>query len=513
MSWWNTSTVADFATDFLPTGAYNVSLRNVTGTGQVDGGSLWTDVALGIVLGSLCLLTSVGNAMVLHAVRTNRDLQTVSNFFIVSLAVSDLAVGTVVMPLSTVNIVAHQWVLGLPVCQVWLSVDYVASTASIFNLFVLNLDRYWSVTTPLKYMRKRTKRRAMAFIALVWGVSSLWIIPIVGWHVFEFGGVRKVPGDVCDTEFSSNCTFKVLTSLFNFYFPMILMSVIYAQIYNKVRLFNLSVHISRGSVPTENDIKMHEGLRRSSTSELQRLRARRGSLSVAGDKIRGTSPEKKSSPAKSCNGPRGSQQPVSVLAKMTSQNNTAVHSVIDTVPDDVKYLSVDNKESCSRRSSGDMPPIPEDESDLKSERKSSKMSWPGGRLSPRRSIGDPQGSPSKQASAKKRLSLTRGSLLRRMNLKNRSRMHSERKAAKQLGILMGCFVACWLPYSILFVAFCNSTDIGENILIGATWLGYINSTMNPFLYPLCNDNFKRAFRKMLGCGEGSQLQTTTTSRL
>ncbi|KAI8511671.1 Histamine H1 receptor [Branchiostoma belcheri] len=110
-------TVADFATDFLPTEAYNVSLGNVTSAGQVDGGSLWTDVALGIVLGSLCLLTSVGNAMVLHAVRTNRDLQTVSNFFIVSLAVSDLAVGTVVMPLSTVNIVAHQWVLGLPVCQ------------------------------------------------------------------------------------------------------------------------------------------------------------------------------------------------------------------------------------------------------------------------------------------------------------------------------------------------------------------------------------------------------------
>ncbi|CAH1264797.1 HRH1 [Branchiostoma lanceolatum] len=500
---WNT-TVADFATDFLPTAPYNGSLGNVTAAGAADGGSLWTDVALGIVLGSLCLLTSVGNAMVLHAVRTNRDLQTVSNFFIVSLAVSDLAVGTVVMPLSTVNIVAHQWVLGLPVCQVWLSVDYVASTASIFNLFVLNLDRYWSVTTPLQYMRKRTKRRAMLFIALVWGVSALWIIPVVGWHAFAFGGARNVPDDVCDTEFNANCTFKVITSLFNFYIPMVLMSVIYAQIYNKVRKRhkNLSVHISRGSVPTNNDIKMHEGLRRSSTSELQRLKAKRGSL--VGDKIRGPSPEKKS-PAKSCNGPRG--QPVSVLAKMSSQNNT-IQSVIDTAPDDAKYLSVDKTDSSSRRSSAEMPPIPEDGSDLKSERKSSKMSWPGGRLSPRKSIADPQGSPSKQASTKKRLSLTRGSLLRRMNLKNRSRMHSERKAAKQLGILMGCFVACWLPYSILFVAFCNS-DISEDILIGATWLGYINSTMNPFLYPLCNDNFKRAFRKMLGCGEGSQLQTSS----
>ncbi|XP_035678130.1 probable G-protein coupled receptor No18 [Branchiostoma floridae] len=510
---WNT-TIADFATDFLPTTAYdgNGSFGgNVTAVGPVDGGSVWTDVALGIVLGSLCLLTSVGNAMVLHAVRTNRDLQTVSNFFIVSLAVSDLAVGTVVMPLSTVNIVAHQWVLGLPVCQVWLSVDYVASTASIFNLFVLNLDRYWSVTTPLKYMRKRTKRRAMAFIALVWGVSALWIIPIVGWHAFEFGGVRKVPGDVCDTEFNANCTFKVITSLFNFYFPMILMSVIYAQIYNKVRKRhkNLSVHISRGSVPTENDIKMHEGLRRSSTSELQRLRTRRGSC--VGDKIRGPSPEQKS-PAKSCNGPRG--QPVAVLAKMSSPNNT-IQSVIDTLPpDDGKYLSVDKTDSGdSRRSSAEMPPIPEDGSALKSERKSSKLSWPGGRLSPRKSIADLQGSPSKQGSTKKRLSLTRGSLLRRMNLKNRSRMHSERKAAKQLGILMGCFVACWLPYSILFVAFCNSGDISEDILIGATWLGYINSTMNPFLYPLCNDNFKRAFRKMLGCGDGSNLQNSTTSRL
>ncbi|KAI8504263.1 Histamine H1 receptor [Branchiostoma belcheri] len=79
--------------------------------------AVWKDTALGIVLACLCLVTCVGNAMVLHAVRTNKELQTVSNFFIVSLAVSDLVVGTGVMSLSTAYILAEEWRFGLALCQ------------------------------------------------------------------------------------------------------------------------------------------------------------------------------------------------------------------------------------------------------------------------------------------------------------------------------------------------------------------------------------------------------------
>ena len=117
------------------------------------------------------------------------------------------------MPISAIYIFTVEWVFGLVVCQFWIAVDYLASTASILNLFILSLDRYWSVTSPLKYLRKRTKKRAMLMISVVWFVSSLWLIPIIGWHYFEHDGVRTVPPNVCDTEYATNTVLKIITGI------------------------------------------------------------------------------------------------------------------------------------------------------------------------------------------------------------------------------------------------------------------------------------------------------------
>ena len=87
------------------------------------------------------------------------------------------------------------WRFGYVVCQFWLSVDYTASTASIFNLFILSLDRYWSITSPLRYLRRRTKKRALVMIALAWTGASMWVIPILGWHHILFAGRRQQPGE------------------------------------------------------------------------------------------------------------------------------------------------------------------------------------------------------------------------------------------------------------------------------------------------------------------------------
>ena len=100
--------------------------------------------------------------------------------FILSLAIADLTVGLFVMPISSVYVLLGDWTLGLLVCQLWLIIDYTASTASIFNLLILSLDRYWSIRSPLKYLCKRTKKRALCMICIVWLISVLWIIPIIG---------------------------------------------------------------------------------------------------------------------------------------------------------------------------------------------------------------------------------------------------------------------------------------------------------------------------------------------
>src|SRR6218665_380309 len=100
--------------------------------------------------------------------------------FILSLAIADATVGVFVMPISVCYVLLGDWRLGFWVCQSWLVLDYTASTASILNLLILSLDRYWSIRRPLQYLCQRTKKRALVMIAGVWMCSALWTIPIIG---------------------------------------------------------------------------------------------------------------------------------------------------------------------------------------------------------------------------------------------------------------------------------------------------------------------------------------------
>ena len=67
-------------------------------------------------------------------------------------------------------------------------------------------------------------------------------------------------------------------------------------------------------------------------------------------------------------------------------------------------------------------------------------------------------------------------------------------------MLVGVFTVSWLPYFILFlvVAWCNHC-VSDTVYTASIWLGYLNSTFNPLIYPLCNVHFRRAFQKICYC--------------
>lgn len=80
----------------------------------------------------------------------------------------------------------------------------------------------------------------------------------------------------------------------------------------------------------------------------------------------------------------------------------------------------------------------------------------------------------------------------------RQHVSREWKAAKQLGVIMAAFMLCWIPYFVLYmVTVFQHREQFYTLHMFTIWLGYVNSTLNPFLYPLCNENFKKTFKKIL----------------
>ncbi|KAI5087604.1 5-hydroxytryptamine receptor 4-like [Silurus meridionalis] len=85
-------------------------------------------------------------------------------------------------------------------------------------------------------------------------------------------------------------------------------------------------------------------------------------------------------------------------------------------------------------------------------------------------------------------------------LKHRNYLRREKKAAKTLGIIMGVFILFWLPFFTVnivdpFIEYQTTSVIWDIFL----WLGYINSSLNPFLYGFFNRSFRRAFLMIMGC--------------
>ena len=143
---------------------------------------LWETIVISVLVTILVVLTAGGNLLVMVSFKMDRKLQTLSNYFLLSLSVADFAIGLISMPLYTVYILIDRWPLGPIVCDAWLSIDYTMSNASVANLLVISVDRYLSVTRPLTYRANRTHRRALLMISIAWVVSALlWTPWIIGW--------------------------------------------------------------------------------------------------------------------------------------------------------------------------------------------------------------------------------------------------------------------------------------------------------------------------------------------
>lgn len=143
----------------------------------------WTEIILlAVLVTSVMVVVVVGNMLVIIAIATEKSLKNITNWFIASLAVADLLLGLVIMPFSLANLLMGYWIFGNLWCELHSAIDVLLSTASINNICLISLDRYWSITHAVAYLKKRTPERSLIMIIFVWVFSGLVSIPpLLGW--------------------------------------------------------------------------------------------------------------------------------------------------------------------------------------------------------------------------------------------------------------------------------------------------------------------------------------------
>lgn len=213
-----------YACNYNLTGVECVNSTLTNGTNLPAPPELANSLAAGIFIGFIILMIVFGNCMVVVAVIKDRHLkQALQNRFIVSLAVADMLLGGLIMPLSLHLEILKYWALGPILCDIWLAIDVFLCTASTLSLVVVSLDRYWSVTKALEYPQLRTSRKVNISIAGIWLTSALVSLPpLAGW---------KSQDDPLQCNLSDELGYIIYSLTISFYIPLIIILIAYGRIF------------------------------------------------------------------------------------------------------------------------------------------------------------------------------------------------------------------------------------------------------------------------------------------
>ncbi|AWP07897.1 putative D(4) dopamine receptor [Scophthalmus maximus] len=352
-----------------------------------------------LLFGVLLIVVIIcGNLLVCLSVFTEKALKTTTNYFIVSLAVADLMLAVLVLPLFVYSEFQDSvWTLNTTLCDGLMTMDVMLCTASIFNLCAISIDRFIAVSIPLNYNRKHVDLRQTVLLSATWILALAVASPVIF-------GINNVPGrdpSECKLE---NDDYVVYSSVCSFFIPCPIMLLLYCG--------------------------MFRGLRRWEEARKAKLRKS----------------------IQACRKLQEAAASLPPLASLPPPLPPIIEQELTDTPDEPStFPSADH---LSEYKDGPVPTV----------------SFTDIRFNP-----EPQ---------------------KRKRAKINSR---ERKAMKVLPVVVGAFLFCWTPFFVLHTlrARCQDCHIPPGLMSVVTWLGYVNSALNPVIYTIFNTEFRNFFKKFL----------------
>ncbi|XP_075146786.1 tyramine receptor isoform X2 [Haematobia irritans] len=550
----------------------------------------WQGVCLIAVFCILIVITIIGNTLVIMAVITTRRLKTVTNCFVMSLAVADFLVGIFVMPPAVAVHLIGSWKLGWILCDIWISLDVLLCTASILSLCAISVDRYLAVTRPLTYSRKRrSKRLALIMILIVWVLAlAITCPPILGWYE---------PGrrDLNECRYNQNEGYVIFSAMGSFFIPMAVMIYVYARISCVVatrhdNMTDISIHnvkfkrYTSADVDNELDPDISE-LDLSSSQKKQQAARTLSNQTLAKELHEIMASDNEVTNATQCHSllatsattvtsPTGKNgcyeltRATSLRRTPTASSNMTIMTTTtgtgtgtataSTTAENPWTFSAINTSGATTLSGGghttssslhhgtttqyQQHAHPNKNMRTHSVRHQHYLSAPpasllavtSDTLTPGNNVATSilrqqsqpithtiTSHPSRVVQHHSHSGGGGGSGGHHYGKSSSNRITSlkkENKTTQTLSIVVGGFIACWLPFFVyyLITPFLEEHQVSRTLAKGLTWLGWCNSAINPFIYAFYSVDFRAAFwrltcKRFFSASTKPQFQTNTMS--
>ncbi|RVE60491.1 hypothetical protein OJAV_G00181410 [Oryzias javanicus] len=215
----------------------NMGIRNISECENGRNQSLEDkdiDRTVRIFLYSLIFLLSLlGNSLIIAVLVRNRRMRTVTNLFLLSLAVSDLMVSLVCIPFTLIPNLMQNFIFGIGMCKLVMYFMGVAVSVSTFNLVAISLERYSAICNPLTSRVWQTKSHAAKVITITWVASFILMLPYAIFSTLQPFTRKNNSGNMCRLVMPNNISFQawyVSLLLVLFLIPGIIMMTAYGLI-------------------------------------------------------------------------------------------------------------------------------------------------------------------------------------------------------------------------------------------------------------------------------------------
>ncbi|KAK2847213.1 hypothetical protein Q5P01_010212 [Channa striata] len=409
--------------------------------------------------------------------------------------------------------VVGEWRFSKIHCDIFVTLDVMMCTASILNLCAISIDRYTAVAMPMLYnTRYSSKRRVTVMISVVWVLSFAISCPLLfglnntallhrliplnaSMYRAADSAMTEILGFVSPTTafnyrdeslcVIANPAFVVYSSIVSFYAPFIITLLVYVQIY----------------------VVLRKRRKRVNTKPKQRV-------------CQAAEPDVATSLKDKCTHPEDVRLCTMIVKSNGSfpVNKKKVIFIKDVVNDgeDLELDELNNSGSSQKEKQqqqfalGDTPatshqllmasrantsptstpPTPPEE-----QQKAEKNGDPS-----KEALGDPAPAVAKVFQTQALPNGKTQTSLKTMT-KRKISQQKEKKATQMLAIVLGVFIICWLPFFITHIlnTHCTKCKVPAEMYNAFTWLGYVNSAVNPIIYTTFNVEFRKAFIKILHC--------------
>ena len=452
-----------------------------------------------------------------------RQLRTVSNYLIGNLALSDFLLATTIFPLSTVKESLGYWPFGGALCHIWLTLDVLYCTASIWNLCVIAFDRFTATVFPVWYRGRRSApgRQAAVYASVVWSVAAIVCVPpVLGWNAGELHVFDDETG-VASCNLFETQGYVIYSASGSFFVPLLVTIFFYSVVLGVLWTRMRGVAKRRRHDGAPNNTSVRESSSRvggvksaASRSALTVTRielslfsgsclsiADIGSAPPANDKYDDSESRRSSIDSFCAGASTGAADGVKPAVAPTQPKSTlglpvngAARLSVPTIAFHAPAAATDNKQQTTfgihTSSSFCLSPFM------------------------RRKNQIPTSNSIEIGATAAAAAPSAAELAAKLRRQRASYERRELRATVRMAIIIAFFCGFWLGFFVVYVVrgCCADCPIPRALDAFFFWLGYSNSAVNPILYTIFNDEFRTAFRKIIGVRKKSKTDSSKPAK-